>query len=359
MAQPLNTSNLTLNIKETPSFGEFINMQLFEQPGLTTIHKIMQGVTMEMEMVIAGRMSKMGISDASCTRPNSGAGVVLSPRTTSPKKVGDTLEICQKDLNALFKAYYDKVRSYKELFDITGSDEETFLLALVSDAASKAVYRLAWFGDTAVPVADADSAGVKLAASQKYYNTLDGIWKKVFASVLANGIKRFEITKNQEATIVAQEALAAGYALEVFEGMWKLASPILRARQDKIIPVTRGIFENYRQYLDNKGVVYDINITQNGLQSLKWNGIPVINMETVWDLDLQADFVDNTTNNAYFLPNRAVLTVPENIPITTLNENDMSELESFYQQKERLWNVAFGFTMDALFVDEELITVAY
>jgi hypothetical protein len=359
MAQPINTALLTLNIQETPSFGEFINQMIFEQPALASIHKIMQGVTMEQQMVIAGRMSKMGISDTACTRPNSGATIALKPKNTKPQPVGDTLEICQKDLNPLFKAYFNKVKSYKELYDITGSDEETFILALVLDALSKSVPRYAWFGDSAVAIADVDSAGTIAVGLNKYYSAVDGIWKKIFASVLAGGIQNVELTENSQVTIEAQEALAEGRATEIFEAIWKKATPILRARPDKQLLVTRGIFENYRQSLEKKGIVYNIDIVQNGLQSLKWNGIPIVNMETIWDMDLQADFVDNTTNNAYFLPNRVVLTVPENIPITTLNENDMSVLESFYVQKDRVYDIAFGFTMDALFIDEELIVTAY
>lgn len=359
MAQPLVTTNLTLNIKETPTFAEFINMQMFEQPALNAIHKVMQGVTMEQQMVIAGRMGKMGIADTACTRPSSGATVALEPKNTKPFPVGDTLVICQKDLNPLFKAYFDKVKTYRELYDISGSDEEIFLSLLVSDAAEKAVKRYAWFGDTAVPVADADSAGVVAAASQKFYSAGDGIWKKIFASVLAGGIKNVAISENTEATIVAQETLAAGRAVEIFEQMWAKANPILKARPEKNMLVSNGLFENYRQHLESKGVVYDINITQNGLQSLKWNGIQIINMETIWDLDLKADFVDNTTNDAYWLPNRAVLTIPENIPITTLNENDLTELESYYIQDDRLWKIAFGFTMEGLFLDDELIVTAY
>lgn len=72
------------------------------------------------------------------------------------------------------------------------------------------------------------------------------------------------------------------------------------------------------------GTAYDINILQNGLQTLKYRGRIVINMETIWDADLQADFVNNTTNNAGYLPNRAVFTYATNIPIATLNEGDLT-----------------------------------
>jgi hypothetical protein len=96
-----------------------------------------------------------------------------------------------------------------------------------------------------------------------------------------------------------------------------------------------------------------------GLPSLKWNGKAVVNMETVWDLHLQADFVDNTTNNAYYLPNRVLLTVPANIPIGTLNESDMSELDIFYEKKERQLYAGYGFTLDAKYLEPYMVAVAY
>jgi len=82
-------------------------------------------------------------------------------------------------------------------------------------------------------------------------------------------------------------------------------------------------------------------------------------MQSIMTLDLQADFVDNTTNNAYYLPNRIMFTTPANIPIATLNEGDFTEMEVFYDQKLRELNMGMGFSLDAKLVEEHMAVVAY
>ena len=141
--------------------------------------------------------------------------------------------------------------------------------------------------------------------------------------------------------------------------MWAKADSRLRGDETKQYLVSREIFENYRQYLQGKGENFSIEYTVDGLQSLKWNGVPVVNMENVWDLRLRADFEQDSTNNAYYLPNRAVLTVPANIPIGTLNEDDMSVDEPFYEKKERQLYIPYGYSIDAKVLEEYMIVVGY
>ena len=82
-------------------------------------------------------------------------------------------------------------------------------------------------------------------------------------------------------------------------------------------------------------------------------------METVWDLDLKADFVANTTDKTYYLPNRALLTTKSNIPIGTLNENDFSELDTEYIKNTRKFYIYYGFTLDAKALEGYMSVVAY
>lgn len=359
MASGIDVTALTLNAKENPDFGTFVNERIFEQPMLTKLHRVWQGVTMNEQIVFASLFGKTGISDAACARPTSGAKSTLTQKNTTPKGIGDTLVHCNSEVNSLFKAYFDKINKFEELYDIQGSDLEKFLMALFSDSASKSVLRYAWLGDTAVAAAGAGSAGLVSAGDVKFYNVIDGIWKQLFAGVVAADVKRYELTINAEVTTVAQDALVAAEAINMFEGMWALADPRLRADPSKQFQVTHLLFENYRKYLQGKGENFTIDYTLNGLPSLKWNGVDVIDMETVWDLDLRADFVDNTTNNAYYLPNRAVLTVPDNIPVTTLNDGDMDELKAWYNEDDRVNKMAYGFTLDALYLEGYMVVVAY
>lgn len=343
MAHLLDVSLLTLNPKEQPDLEKFIQERIFEQPVLANIHRIWPGIKMKEQIVFAGLMGKTGIADPTCTRPTSGAGAAMSEKYWEPKNMGDTFALCQSEVNALFKAYYDKIISYAQKWDITGSDEEKFITALVEDSATKAIARIVWFGDTAVAAAGAATAGLTTADNVKFYSLIDGLWKQIFAGVIAGTIKKAEIAASAELT---------------FDAMWNLADSRLRAAEGKQLLVTRSLFDNYTKMLSDKSQNFSIEITQNGLQSVKWNGIPVVNMENVWDLNL-LDFVNNSTDNAAYLPERAVLTVPGNIPVGTLNDGDFSQLEAWYNRDERKNKIAYGMTIDSKVLEGYMIVAAY
>lgn len=360
MASKIDISGLTKNPVEVGEMGQFIVEKTFGNPVLNAIHTVWTGIKTDEQIVFASQFGKTGIKDSSCSRPNSGAQSVLSEKFWRLAKVGDTLIHCQADVDAQFKAYYGKVQRYAELYNIEGSELEKFLSVLLTESAMNAVWRLVWLGDKSVAAAGAGTSGLKLAANVKFYDAIDGLWQQIFTAKTAGSITAYyEIAKNLEATPDAQLALADGESVTIFEALWDKADSRLRAEPNAQFLVTRKIFENYRKYLQGKGENFSIEYTMEGLPSLKWNGKLIVNMETVWDLYLQADFVDNTTNNAYFLPNRVLLTVPANIPIGTLNETDMSELEVFYYQKERQMYSAYGFTLDAKLLEEYMVAVAY
>jgi hypothetical protein len=193
----------------------------------------------------------------------------------------------------------------------------------------------------------------------KFYDYFDGLWKQIFAGVIAATVNRYTITENAEVTTVAQLTLATGRSVEIFEAVWANADPRLKANPDKLMYVSNAIWENYRQFLQSKGENFTIQYTTEGFRELMWNGTSIVNMETIWDLDLQADFVDNTTNNAYLLPNRVVLTVPNNIPVGTLNDKDFDELEIFYDKIARNNYMGYGFSLDAKLLEGYMISVAY
>ncbi len=357
MAAPM-TLSLTLNAKENPDFAKFIIERIYERDALRTNHVVQTGITMDEQIVFASRMGKTGIKDPGTTRPNSGAKPTLTEQFWTPKKVGDTFAFNNSELNGLFKAYFDKITKYAEIYDISGSDEEKFLLELFSESAIEAVDRLVWHGDTAIAVSGAAASGLVNAADVKFYDSVNGIFKQIYAAVVAGSVKRFTITKNAALTFALQ-ALAADEAIAIFEGVWAQADPRLKADVNKVLYVTNSIWENYRQSLQTKGTPYDVNLTTEGFRELKWNGITVRNMEILWDLPIQSDFEQLNTGLAYDKPHRALLTVPANIPVGTLNEGDMSELDSHYEWKERAQYFAYGFTLDTKVLEGYMAVAAY
>lgn len=357
MAAPM-TLTLTLNAKENQDFAKFIMERVYQRDALRTNHVVQTGITMDEQIVFAGRIGKSGIKDPGTSRPNSGAKPTLTEKFWTPKKVGDTMVFNQSELNGLFKAYFDKIQKYADIYDISGTDEEKFLMELFTESAIEAVDRLIWHGDTAVAVSGAAASGLINAADVKFYDAIDGLFKQIYAAVVAGSVKRFTITKNAAATFALQ-ALAANEASTIFEGMWAKADPRLKADTNKVFMVTNTIWENYRQELQTKGTPYDVTLTTNGFSELKWNGITVRNMETLWDLAILNDFEQLNTHLAWDKPHRALLTVSANLPVGTLNEGDMQTLETFYDQIKREQYLAYGFTLDAKLLEGYMTVAAY
>ena len=358
MATPIDVSGLTLNAKENPDFSKFVYERVFLLGSLSQNHRVWGGVTMKEQIVFASNNILSGIKDATVARPKSGNKPTLTQKYWEPVKIGDTMEFDAPSLNALFKAYYDKISRYEQLYNIEGSDLEKFLMEVFAVSATSAVHRNVWLGDKAVAVSGAGASGLKAAADVKFFDAIDGIWKKTFAAVTAGEVKRSTIAKNAAATFALQE-LAAGESVTIFRDMLKKADPRLKGDQTKVLFVTNTLFQNYIEYLQDKGTVYDITYTTEGFAEVKWNGIPVRNMEIAWDLPIQSYFEQLNTGLAYDKPHRALLTTPDNIPVATLNEGDFDELKAKYEEYERFTWMAYGFTLDAQLLEGYMAVAAY
>lgn len=350
-----------LNPKEASEFQKFIAEKTYMRPELKAMHNVFAGVKMKEQIILAGQMSKSGLkkTTTNCARMASGAGVVLTEKFWEPARIEDTIPICADEMDALFKAYYDKIMSYKEIYEVEGSDAELFIAAMVEEAIKALIPRAIWLGDTAVAAAGAALAGLVVAGNNKFYNYFDGIWKQVFAAVTAGSIQRITIAENSLGTVALQETLADDFSTTLFNQIWAKADPRLKGDLTATFYVSGKIFDNYIKSLQKAGENFTIAYTTDGMSSVKWNGKEVINMETIWDVDLKADFVANTTDNTYYLPNRVLFTTKANVPYGTLNEGDFTELDTEYIKKDRIFNIYYGFTLDSKVLEGYMAVAAY
>jgi len=362
MASGIDLSGLTLNPIEVQEIKDFIVERVFERPEFQAIHGTFKtGVKMKEQIVFASQFGKTGLlGDATCTRKTSGAKSTLTQKYWTPAGIEDTLIHCNAELNSLFKAYYTKIQNYRERYEIQGTDLEIFYSILFEEAMVATIWRAGWYADLNVAAAAAGTAGLVAAGDIPYYNYIDGLWAQIFDAVTATTVKRYTIALNAQVTKAAQLALTADIAKDTyFEGILALADARLKADPNAKLFVSGEIWENYRKSLQKAGENFTIEYTTEGFRQLNWNRYPVVNMETIWDLDSREDFVDNTTNNAYDNPNRIVFTVPENIPLATLNENDLNALEMFYDPIARNNYLGYGFSFDSKLLEGYMMVVGY
>ncbi len=350
-----------LNPKEATEFQKFIAERTYQRPELAAMHNVFTGVKMKEQIILAGQMSKSGLkkTTSDCSRMASGAGIVLTEKFWEPERIEDTIPLCADEMDALFKAYFDKIQSYKQMYEVEGSDAELFIAAMVEEAIKRLIPRAIWLGDKAVAAAGAALAGLVVAGNNKFYNYFDGIWAQLFAAVTAGSVQRVTIDENALSTTELQLALPTDFSTNLFDSIWAKADERLKGDLTATFYVSGKVFDNYCNSLKKAGENFTIEYTTEGLSSVKWNGKQVINMATIWDVDLQADFVNNTTDNAYYLPNRVVFTTKSNIPYGTMNENDFSTLDTYYDWNTRTFKIAYGFTLDAKLLEGYMAVVAY
>lgn len=354
MATAINVAGLSLNPKEVGSFSQFINQLVFEKPEFNALHQVYRDIKMKEQIVLAGKMGLMGAKNTgSCKRKSSGASVVLTQKYWEPVMIEDTITNCQAEVNSLFKAYYDKIQDYRERFDITGSDEYLFLAKQVEDAAVDTIWRAVWFGDTAVQASGNETAGLKDADDAYAFDYFDGIWKQIFAGVTGGTISHVDI-----ANLQANETVTAANAYATILSVYKKASAKVRANKDAKFYVDGQMFLGLLEYLQTESVNFTLDVTENGIQTIKFLGHEVVDMSFCWDENLQYFEADKTDHGA-FLPHRVVFTVKENLAVGTENDEEFTNLESWYNQDDRVNKVAFGFTLDAKVLDPESVVVAY
>ena len=343
MAAIFNDTNLTLNAKEVTGLNEAIVELAFSSPALEKLHRIHTGVQMKEQILLIGQMGMVGIKQSGCGRDSSGATAPMSEKFWEPENFGDRFINCVQDMNALWKAYFGKITTYEDLYNMEGSELAKLLTVLLDEAIAKATLRLAWFGDKTVAAAAAGTAGLVAAGNVKFFDVVDGLWKQIFAGVAA--------------TTIAKATLGATATASI-QAVYDAADSRLRSNPAAVFMVSRSVFDKYKAELRAASIAFELDSTTEGLRSMKWDGYEVINMETIWDENLKL-FVENTTTNAAYLPDRIVFTTRDNIPVGTLNEADLTTLRSWYDQKDEANYTDFGFTIDAKVIEEYAIAVAY
>lgn len=355
----LDISTLTLNPDEARAVSEFVITFLEKHPSLVQIFDLKTGVKPKQQIVLVKSMGFSGIADPGCSVVSSGAQAIASQKYWDTERIGDTFELCQADMNELFKPYMDSVKRYSDLFGADSNEVLLFIASLVTEALNKAVFRLAYFGDTTVAASGASAAGLVNAANIKFFNVLDGIFKQVFAGALAGTIPRVHIAENLLSTKSAQTSLAAGRAIEIFKAVRDKASVDLLADPDARLEVSREIFTNYIDSLTAASQNFTLSVTQDGLPTVKWQGYDVVNMSSVWDAANREAFEAKNDHAAYYLPNRVLFIAKSNKPLGTLSETDLAELESWYNRDERKAKIRYGFTLDVKVLDYNQVVVAY
>lgn len=328
--------NVTYNGKEPGSIGEAIVKTVLDSPELTSL-----GFTVRTDVRTKEKMYMISMDEdvtrkrTGCGTPDEG-GVHMREKFMDPTNLEISQHYCAEDFAGTIAEIARKVGA--DVNDLTGTDIEAILKALVAPIWKRDKVTLASLGDTA-------NASVKL-------NAIDGIWKQIFAGVALADTEPDNIIRS---VTIPAGALAEDYAIDVLlPGMYFGQPDFLKQADDttKQFDVTGTVYDNYIQSLTrNKSLESSWVTLQNGVRAVTFMGIPVVPVR-IWDQKINSLLAGE-------LPHRAILFVKDNIQIWNDTDTEDAVMDFWYDKTTDKNYLRIRYKMAVGYMDGALMTVAY
>jgi hypothetical protein len=352
MPSVFQPANLTWNGQEIKSLSEAIFNDTFKKPEIGLFHTIVEGIKAKQQIAILGRPSLVGKKSTGCAPASAGTLVTSSEKFWNPETIAIRDETCWDDLKASFFVW--STQNGLNSADLTKSDFAQFIMEVYPDAIKEAIYRIAWYGDTAAETI-ANGGNLTNGTDKTFFNILNGFWKQLVTIATNDTTKRITITENAAATYATQ-ALAAGASLTYLRNAYQNADKRLKTNPNAVFILSDTLVDNYQTYLESQvnnttGMMY----IENGIAKFMYRGIPVYRF----------DFLDRYTN-AYFntgakwhQPHKLILTTKDNLQIGTESAGTLEELDMFYDKPSKKTYVDAMFKLDAKVVLDYNVMVGY
>lgn len=341
------------------SFAETLYTLVFEDPKLSAIATIVTGIKAKKQVVILGILDLVGRKKTTtqCAPLDSEEQIDSVEKFWDPEHIEDRFVECWKNLLEKFTVWGLKSGIQKP--DLTGTDFANFLEDQILDGLRRSVLRIAWFSDKDAE-SFTDGGHVKDGLNLDYFNPIDGFWKQFYAIVAANPAQRVTISENAGANFAAQAFDAADITARkvtgIFQQMYAKADERLLGSSDVAFYVTRSMAEQYRlERTDFANIEISYKRTEEGWDYLEYNGIPIIVL-AFQDRMIKQYFSSATVA---YQPHRAYLATKSEMQIGVEEERNLSEIETFYDQREKEYVADILYTLDAMAVRDEMFVFAY
>lgn len=364
----ITPSDLTFNGEEVKAVSECIMEEVFAKPAITEFLTPYTGIKAKKQIAFLGRLSGLvgqKHNASQCAPEENTSGITNSEKFWEPAYIDDRFSECWDDLLETFFMYGTKNGVNKA--DLTSTEFADFFIERYQDAIAEMFHRLVWFGDTAADDTAGGGVFVVSGFAEKRWNAFDGIWKQLFAIVTADANRKTAglATKNAETTFADQAFDSTDTTNKVVTNMLQNllfnADYRLRDRSDKIIIVTQSVADQYVRELEAhaaNGIEVSFAMIQDGISVLKRMGVTIYAFSFL-DRMINAYQRQDATETAYYLPHRALLTTKENLAFGTEEEGNLSEVEIFYEKKDKKTYFDFGANLDAKVLEDYMIQVAY
>jgi len=330
-------------------FREIILEPILNSPELRSVVTVTDGIKAKKDVLFAQKMRKITRKDPGCgssaTKPEQGVERV----TWDPQPLEAWIAQCASELENSFLVWglaagYKRHDLQEAIIKIQKGYTETpeeanYWNEYVQDSMEEAIrddiFRIGYFGDPSIT-----AAKLTLAADVANYNQVLGLWPQIIAKGAA--VRAYTIAANESANQAA--GLPAQESLKIFKALVRSADRRLLSGEfgTPVIQATRSIVDNWADFRTTQNLETSFKLLETGLVGPKYDGVMIVPMPE-WDEILFQDF-----NKAGIidLPHRAVLTTLPNLQMGFDSYDEATQLESWYEKKDKETNKRANWKMD-------------
>lgn len=353
MAATINLAALTFSADQLRSMNELVVKAVLESPDLSLFHDLNTGIKNDREIGITpGTLGLMGKAAQGCDPvADTTLGLTAAKKTWTPKRIEVILDQCATDIATSMAKLARKLGV--EVNDLTATEYFAFILDILSKDLPKMILRHAWFGNTAAAAVDDSPAGVLTAGTDPdYFNVIDGFFVQLAVILAATPARKTAIAANAEATRALQfSQFTPTLALTALNAVIDDAPAVLASQPDRILLVTRSVWQKAYRALQALGVAYKVELQENGFEMGTWDGVKILSVP-LWDEWIAAYENNGTKLNS---PHRIVYTTVSNLKIGMEGTTLFDLVNTFYDQKSRVNRIEVSDAFDAKVLDDSLL----
>lgn len=352
----LDFSKLTPTNHAITSLRDLLNMTVFQDERLEDIVTFIGNVINGQRLGFIGQMEDVGTKGVGCEPTYKTNKIDAAEKQWELGDWDIPLKICYEDLEGTIAEY--TLKTGTEIGDLTSTEYMDYIvLPKLEEAMRKMLWRIAWYGDK--DAKNVASSGVITAGVDPSLFTMsDGFWKRLFAIATTSPGQRTSIAANEGDSYAAQKSglLTKGVATKIFEDIRMNADGRIETLPGSAIFCTKSLADALAwDAKQSYNTIMPWEVLFDGLKVSEWDGVKVFSV-SLWDRFNKKYQDDGTKIN---LPHRAVYTSPDNLLLGYPGNDAISDLDIWFDRKERVNYIYSTGKLGTLIKEDELLNVAY
>lgn len=347
--------NLTLSERDVQDLRELVALTVLKNEDFSKFVNIKTGIRHGDQLGFIGEMSALGKSGAGCNPEYDKLSIENSEKRWSLGDWEIAKEICYKELEGTIAELAFKTGT--DIADLTGTQFASQILEPALEVAvQKMIWRIGWFNDKSAAHVE-DGGVITDGVNLDLMNVEDGLFKRIFTQVAANGAQRTEIAANGQASAAAQKTAlwTKGVATGIVDTVLADADARI-AENGGILMMTRGMANALANDIKK---VYNTQLKWetvfNGFDVTEYDGVQVARIG-VWDEMIRTYENDGAKLN---LPYRIVYGNPQNFLVGTGGSAIFDKFDIWFERKARTNNIYATGKIGTLIGEETMFQAAY